>query len=66
MKPSFISKFLINTSNLLSQSGCAIFVVNKFIPIEQVALQYFNVVKEMKSTESFKLIKLKFGKSYIK
>ena len=66
VKPSFISKFLSNTSNLLSQSGCAIFVVNKFIPIEQVALQYFNVVKVMKSTESFKLIKLKFGKSYIK
>jgi 16S rRNA (guanine1207-N2)-methyltransferase len=66
VKPSFISKFLSSTSNLLSQSGCAIFVVNKFIPIEQVALQYFNDVKVMKSTESFKLIKLKFGKFDIK
>ena len=66
VKPSFISKFLSSTSNLLSQSGCAIFVVNKFIPIDQIALQYFNEVKVMKSTESFKLIKLKFGKSDIK
>ena len=66
VKPSFISKFLSSTSNLLSESGCAIFVANKFIPIEQIALRYFNEVKVMKSTESFKLINLKFGKSDIK
>ena len=58
VRPVFISKFLRNTSNLLTKSGKAIFVVNKFIPVEKIALDYFNNVSVIKSNDTFKLVQL--------
>ena len=59
VRPRLFSKFLHCTSNLLTGSGKAIFVVNKFIAIEQIALAHFNSVKLIKSNQSFKLVELK-------
>ncbi|MAJ87828.1 MAG: class I SAM-dependent methyltransferase [Cellvibrionales bacterium TMED148] len=58
VRPIFISKFLHSTSNLLTKSGKAIFVVNKFIPIEKIALNYFSNVSVIKSNDTFKLVQL--------
>ena len=48
-------KFLSNSKKLLKETGKALFVVNSFIALEQIATQYFDNVDVVASNGSFKL-----------
>ena len=51
-------KFLSNSKKLLKETGKALFVVNSFIALEQIATQYFDNVDVVASNGSFKLVVL--------
>lgn len=53
-------KFLSSASRLLALNGIAIFVVNKFIPLERKAVPIFKNVKTLIDNGSFKVISLSF------
>ncbi len=52
-------QFLRCAKRLLAPTGTALFVVNKFIPIERNAEKHFNSVEVLSSNDSFKLVKLR-------
>lgn len=49
-------KFLANASRLLAPNGLALFVVNRFIPLERKATPLFRQVKTLVDNGSFKVI----------
>ncbi len=51
-------RFLLAAKRLLNPGGCAIFVVNQFIPLERKAKPLFRDVKTLTNNGSFKLIAL--------
>lgn len=52
-------RFLSTTKRFLKKGGVALFVVNQFIPLEQLAKQHFSKVTLVHADRSFKLIQLK-------
>lgn len=51
-------KFVRRASHHLKHSGTALFVVNQFIPIEQVAALHFKCIRVETKTRSFKVVRL--------
>ncbi len=51
-------KFVRSASHHLKNSGTALFVVNQFIPIEQVAALHFKSIEVQKRNKSFKVVRL--------
>jgi 16S rRNA (guanine1207-N2)-methyltransferase len=56
-------KFLQQIHRLLAKEGQALLVVNQFIPLERLASDYFGSVETLCSTESFKVVALKYAKT---
>ncbi len=56
-------KFLQQIHRLLTKDGQALLVVNQFIPLEKIATDYFGSVETLCSTESFKVVALKYAKT---
>jgi 16S rRNA (guanine1207-N2)-methyltransferase len=56
-------KFLQQIHRLLAKEGQALLVVNQFIPLERLASDYFGKVETLCSTESFKVVALKYPKA---
>jgi len=55
-------KFLQQIRRLLAKDGQALLVVNQFIPLEKIAADYFGSIETLCSTESFKVVALKYAK----
>ena len=51
-------KFLHSASRHLQKSGCALFVVNQFIPLEAVAAPWFRSIELLFRDKQFKVFKL--------
>jgi 16S rRNA (guanine1207-N2)-methyltransferase len=56
-------KFLQQIRRLLAKEGQALLVVNQFIPLEKIAAEWFGSVETLCSTESFKVVALKYAKT---
>lgn len=56
-------KFLQQIHRLLTKEGQAILVVNQFIPLEKLASDYFGNIETLCSTESYKVVGLKYAKA---
>jgi 16S rRNA (guanine1207-N2)-methyltransferase len=56
-------KFLQQIRHLLTKEGQVLLVVNQFIPLEKIAAEHFGSVETLCSTESFKVVALKYAKA---
>jgi len=56
--PALTQKFLSNAARLTAKGGQALFVVNQFISIENLARKHFNKYTELANDNSFKLVVL--------
>lgn len=52
-------RFLQRSRQLLSRNGCALFVVNQFLPIERLAAPLFGDIRELARDRSFKVLALR-------
>jgi len=55
---SFSETFLAAATRLLAPRGCAVFVVNRFIPLERLARSYFRRIRILAENRSFKVLEL--------
>jgi 16S rRNA (guanine1207-N2)-methyltransferase len=51
-------KFLASAQRLLKHDGCALFVVNQFIPLERKAQNLFRRIELLTQEQGFKVIRL--------
>ena len=58
LSTTVLNKFLKSSKNLLTPSGKCLFVVNKFIPIEKLASNYFKTIEILNKNNSFKVVLL--------
>tara|TARA_B100000575_G_C23099110_1_gene634047 strand:- start:486 stop:1538 length:1053 start_codon:yes stop_codon:yes gene_type:complete len=58
LSTTVLNKFLKSSKNLLKPSGKCLFVVNKFIPIEKLASNYFKTIEILNKNNSFKVVLL--------
>ena len=58
LSTTVLNKFLKSSKNLLNPNGKCLFVVNKFIPIEKLASNYFRTIEILNKNNSFKVVLL--------
>ena len=58
LSTTVLNKFLKSSKNLLNPNGKCLFVVNKFIPIEKLASNYFKTIEILNKNNSFKVVLL--------
>ncbi len=58
LSTTVLNKFLKSSKNLLNPKGKCLFVVNKFIPIEKLASNYFKTIEILNKNNSFKVVLL--------